>query len=800
MIDEFQDTNARQWELIQPLVSEDNGDLRRDSLFIVGDPKQSIYGFRNADVTVFNQVKKLIVSANLARGIPARPAEINPGDIHMDSNFRSRPAILSFTDAVCSSVMKGGEGYEVVYESMIPDRDLKDDFADDNGQVAVLAPVAAEEEAKTDNEDELSGGTWLDLMIGHLVEMVENERFNWGDIAVMYPARTRLTEVKRGMLRAGIPYKVYKGIGFWQRPEVGDLIALIKWLADPGNITALYTVLRSSMFSLSDSCLLLLAENKKLFPDKTLSEEVLKQLSWSDRSGLKMAQELLIKARQRAGVLPLARILEFMVSESGGWGSYVVDDDSGQAESNIEKLLDIVTGLDREGIAPLWETAEMLSIKESDDTREGEAMLAGSDDRVTLLTIHAAKGLEFPVVYLLDLEKRLKGDCGLVLKSDSLGAGFKLSGINPEMSRYETILYSRLVEIRKGRERAEHKRLLYVAFTRARDRLYLVHRPQRGKVLQRSKKANRWLDWILDGMDRHPVKVIQDSKPVPTPETETTDLESVEQMIRDWSGVTKPVPDIIDIIQEDAVVLPVAIDSADPGFSMAVTSIRDYLFDRDEYIKKHVFHMVDHFRSPDSNPNRETARRLGDAYHQLMELHPNLDDSSLDVACEKLKSELVAVDEEHRNAACDRLRVMATMTKNWSLHEKISEGKGLHEVPFNIYLNNGTVHGIIDLLIRIDDIWHVVDYKTDRKPSNIKSEIWKAQHRKEHAFQMSVYGLAASQIAGSQSPIPVTIYLADLGETIQYEFSCADLCVLKEKLERILEDMQKVDTLPGYIE
>jgi len=777
MIDEFQDTNQRQWEMIRPLVSDKNGKIFRDRLFIVGDPKQSIYGFRNADVTVFNYVRKIIVESNIVNGIQKNPAERAPGDIHMDCNFRSRPAILAFTDAVCTPVMTEGESYEVVYEPLEPARNLQDDYDEDKGAVALLAPSDIDPDCDVSYTNGIQSNNWLDIMIGHLVNLVEKDRFSWKDICIMYPARTRLSDLKAVLRKADVPYSIYKGIGFWQLPEIRDITGVIKWLADPQNKLALFTILRSPIFGLSDSALLLLSEQRIDFPNKPLPVEFFDYLSWSDNQALSRAREILLAARDSSGMLPLAQIIENLLVSTGAWGSYDVEDDSGQTEANIEKFLDIIMGFDREGVAPLWETAELLNQKEANDTREGEAVMLGGDNRVTLLTVHAAKGLEFSVVYLVGLEKDIKSTRESVIWDSEHGLGLRLSDINPELQNYKTHLFKKISQIKKKRENAENKRLLYVAFTRARDRLFLVHQPQRGKILQQSLRKQRWLDWILDGMEAINIDLIREADLINREAQEFPEMQSIMHLFDKESELE--LSNDVEISAFDETV-----------YAAAVTTIRDYLFDRDDYIKKHVLHMVDHFRSPESNPGRDIAQKLGNVYHKLMEQHPDLNDSALEIACKKLLLELVSVDVSEQEKAVERLKLMVDHSRQWSIYESLKQGKGFHEISFNIYLDTGIVHGIIDLLICLDGIWYVVDYKTDRKFPGSNMDEWLEHHREEHVFQMSVYALSVMRMVPEQKIIPVLIFFADPGKVISYEFERIELDNCEKMLSKTLSEMK----------
>lgn len=867
MIDEFQDTNPIQWKLIRPLVSDEGGRLLPDRLFVVGDPKQSIYGFRNADVRVFREVGDTIAvgrkrhaagdpgglkiaASGTGGGGDSRDIPVSGSEtLRIDWNFRSRKAILQFVDLVCRPVMTGGGDFEVDYEPLTPARDTAKDRPDDPGKVGIILSNPC---PKTDGDTEndapagTDSGNWVDLLAGHILQTVRNDHFHWQDIAVMFPRRKRLDAIKRTFRLQNIPFVVYKGTGFWQQPEIRDLTALITWMADPGNRTALYTVLRSAFFNVSDAGLLLLANRWPEFPSEPAgrpgadtpagatpdvsgiadNERTTIPFDWPDNRSIRDARRILPAVRDAVGVKPLARILEEFLERTGGWGSFSVEDDSGQIIGNLEKFLDIVTGLDREGVAPLWETAQFLAMKEREGEKEDEALMAdAAGDTVKLMTVHAAKGLEFPVVYVIDLEQMPNSDRSLLIADPERGAGLRLGALNPDMSGYETMLYRELKQVRKQRETAERKRLMYVVFTRAMDRLYLVHRPsKRADILKPSIDGNRWLDWVGCALNLSESDIAAGRKIMTTenggtlaidcitdvtvPEGRTREypsLEEVRQMLErtgtgaagtQWTEAGKAEAAseqqregagyMAEKLEGNATLEP------DMPFAVAVTTIRDYLADREDYIKKHVLHMVDRFRDPGADPVRETARIFGDAFHRLMERHPGLEPEAVDAAIDAMLPELSLLNDADRAVLTERFRRTVEQTRLWPLWGALQKDQGFHELPFNIYLPGGIVHGIIDLLIRIDGRWHVVDYKTDRKPERIGTEDWLAGHRGEHRFQMSVYALAVRRMnPENREPVPVIVYFADTGSDIRFEFASDELDRLENDLDRTLGEMAR---------
>ncbi len=835
MIDEFQDTNPMQWQMLEPLVTDKEGVLLKDRLFIVGDPKQSIYGFRDADVTVFKQVRQKIIRDNHHHCTMIQSDQTHAGDLHIDRNFRSRKAILDFTDVVCGSVMTGGAEYDIAYESLIFGRDISENRPDDAGEIGLLIPLdysTGNNDNDGSDDDNAPEEQWADLMASHMMQVRSEGIFDWRDMAVMFPRRTRLGVLMQILKHRGIPFVVYKGIGFWQAPEIRDLTAFVNWLADAENKTALYTVLRSPLFNVSDEGLLILSQLWPEFPDEPCSEtleNITHRMKWPDTDSVLFAVDLLNTTRQTAGIRPLAQVIESFLTDTGGWGTWNAEDDYGQVLVNIEKFLDIITQLDREGVAPLWETSVYLSEKEQMEDKEEEAALSSLNQNcVTLMTVHSAKGLEFPVVYLTDLEQQIRKDRGPILVNPDKGAGLRLKQLNPDIQGYETLLYKELKQEEIDREIAERKRLMYVAFTRARDRLYLVHRPGKNSdIFQTDPRKKRMLDWIAEALkiDQRaletgelnvpledgrilPVKFIT-HLPITDPALlEFPSLKKIRDAADNFTGTLLTNAEVVygrmhqlgdsasdsdqTVASTDRISFP---EVASRGVltelqSVAVTTIKDFLDNREEYYKKHVLHMVEHFRGPESDPGRETAKCLGNAYHHLMELHPELDETSVENTVQKLSAELALQDQSVRDNLVSRLQKMVQNTRQWSLFDALSRNKGYHEAPFNIYLDNGTVHGIIDLLIQIDNKWHVVDYKTDRKPPSLDTENWLMSHREQHRFQMSVYALAVQTIVSNhEDTVPVIIFFADVGQEIRFDFSAEELDALRKTLNLTLPQM-----------
>ena len=269
MVDEYQDTNRLQYDILKPLIS----DFQSGNLFIVGDQKQSIYGFRGADVRVFHQTLEEITAYQKTvtddfvwggENLQADESE-QRGDIHLPENFRLLRNLVGLVNLVFQHTM--GEAtlneFEVAYEPLIKGR-----ANDAPGDVEILIGTKAStgNEGKDQRTEEPVYDGENDLIAGRIRHLIGTKATIWepggggekprkiryGDIAILIRSRTRLPEIETALLKGNIPYKITGGVGFYQRQEIYDIGNYLQFLANPQDDVALVGVLRAPFFGISD--------------------------------------------------------------------------------------------------------------------------------------------------------------------------------------------------------------------------------------------------------------------------------------------------------------------------------------------------------------------------------------------------------------------------------------------------------------------------------------------------------------------------------------------------------------------
>lgn len=505
MVDEFQDTNPLQKELLGLLCGEEQ------RLFIVGDPKQSIYLFRGADVSVFGRVQ----TETAARG---------GQNLFFQESFRSREGIIAFVNRLFSGVMASGNRDAADFEVRYGEGDhLQPQRQDWDG--APCVELLAVETGETSGDRRRAEARAVAQKILRLVSGEERVRF--GEIAILFRRFTHLKLFERELRRCAIPYYVVRGKGFYRCQEVLDLLNFLRYLEFGGDLTALAGVLRSPLCGVSDETLYLLSrlsggigdwekvatQNSKLETQHSPWDRI----ELPDRENLRSLALLVGRLRPLRDRLTLAELMEEILTGTDFVSSLYATFQGEQKAANLRKLIELsrsFTG-EREGgmrgfVAYLTEMVEM-------EPTEAEAVIsAEGEDVVRLMTIHQSKGLEFPVVFIPELGAAGHGDHSPVQYDDAFGVGIKLAGAG---GAWEPTLASRAItEIRNRKEAAELKRLLYVATTRARD--YLVLSGEKGR--NRSGPWRDWVDAFLEGEGASLLKVTRGEPPACAAEDSAT--------------------------------------------------------------------------------------------------------------------------------------------------------------------------------------------------------------------------------------------------------------------------------------
>ena len=452
LVDEFQDTSRAQWELVSLLVESWGAGLglaTRPSVFIVGDRKQSIYRFRDAEVAVLHEAGRYI-EALRPSGSPRRS---------IARSFRAVPALLAFVnDAFTEMSQPGGRADEFTYG---PGDQFPIDPAGDRRRGPVLGIAAA--------NDPVASASAVAAEIARILreDTVRDRRTGVarpatpGDIAILFRSRASHREFEHELERLAIPTYVYKGLGFFDADETKDVVALVRYLARPVSDLRAAALLRSRFVRLSDAALAVLAPGLAAALSAPEPPDSIAGLTDPDRRAFLHARTQVASWLPRVDRVAPADLLEQLLRETA-YAYELRGPRRHQAWENLKKIRGMIRRIQNRGYATLPRIAEHIDALTAGD--ESNAVIEALD-AVNLMTVHASKGLEFPIVFVVNMAKGATGP-PKPIRVIADGDGEASVSVGPFVSELD--------EADRAREKHETRRLLYVAFTRARDRLYLA--------------------------------------------------------------------------------------------------------------------------------------------------------------------------------------------------------------------------------------------------------------------------------------------------------------------------------------
>jgi ATP-dependent exoDNAse (exonuclease V) beta subunit len=571
LVDEFQDTNGLQRLLLEQLALQ-KGRRESANLFIVGDRKQSIYGFRGADVAVFSEMTNRL----LAAGGQSKPLLLN---------FRSQPPLIGFFNFLFERLFQPNEevsrteleelGY-VSHEPSEARRELRDSGPlvelmvtteasgnedDPKGEqtsreldaeqlalriISLVDPGAAAEALAINgpahtgtagvspaSSDEFTQG----LVKSDSVAFHESgrdargpsksgpgeaqlrgtaSRFKYSDIALLFRAMTHVQTYESIFRRANIPYQTVLGRGFYEREEITDLIQLLRFLDNKTDEIALAAVLRSPLCGISDNALLALRcapslnaiDNADADPLKhftqtrrlyraLLTHRELAFISEEEHLLLDRAADLIKGLIARQHHYALSTLLRFAVEQSEFETVIAATFDGAQRLANVQRLFTLAERFERSGHHLIRDFVRYVEEFEAIGSRESEGQIDEATNAVKLMTIHQAKGLEFPIVIIPDLQRSSKPPDNWVLLDRQRGLTLKVPDGRGRL--VAGLTFNTFEQRHAFREQFESMRLLYVAATRAQDRLILSGTTK--DLAKVGLKSDTWLNWIWQSLE-----------------------------------------------------------------------------------------------------------------------------------------------------------------------------------------------------------------------------------------------------------------------------------------------------------
>jgi ATP-dependent exoDNAse (exonuclease V) beta subunit len=758
MVDEFQDTNRLQCDVIDLLRSG----VGAPDVFFVGDEFQSIYGFRHADVAVFRERRE-----RAAKRLP------------LARNYRSRPEVLAAVNHLFKEEF--GDGYQPLAAS--------GEFPDPVFGHPVELLVSDKRSYREGGENWREGEARA--IARRVRELVDTGAASAGEIVLLFAAGTDAERYEAALRAAGLPTYRATGRGYFGQQQVVDLLAYLRLLHNRYDDEALATVLASPFVGISNDAFVLIRRHTGRRPLFSGIERSLPEALSEDDERLvrafKQRYERLAAASARLG---LERLCEEIVSAHDYDLAVLARWDGKRRYANLRKLMRLarsyeeLRGPDIEGFVKFIRDQEALGASQLEAVSEEEG-----GDAVRLLTIHAAKGLEFKVVIVADAgrDTAVSQAADEILVRPDGSFGFRV--VDPVSGKKRGVFsYDEVRAAEREEDRAERLRLYYVAMTRAVDRLIVS-----GAIdPERQQDRETPIGWVLQrlGLDGE----------MEPGEVERGDARFVVNVDR-WAP---PVPEepAADDAGQLALFSELPATPAARGYRLPELAPLPVpplhrvkrlsysalaLFDRCSY-RYYVERVAGLREERGTVPGAHglAATEVGDAVHRLLEVVDLRDPSPPDVEIVRSWYPAVTDDELARIAA-----FVASYCES-DLAARIAGLEGaIPERPFAFEHDGVLLHGRLDVLWRDGSHALVLDYKTNSLAEGSPEEIVEADYR----LQRLVYALACFR-AGADEVEVVYHFLERPDAVVATTFDRLELPVLEEELSAAIAQINAGEFVP----
>ncbi len=727
LIDEFQDTNDVQWRLVRALIDswgegsglvqeailaeqasgKGRGTLQEPSIFIVGDRKQSIYGWRDARVEVMEKAARQLL-------------RLRPGGgrrLTIRQSFRAEGTLLDFLNYVFSGVPKVGQDLEWSFRYQESDHfPILERGADRSPVGMVVQPDLPRAAAAVGDE---------------IVRLLGEEHARPKDIAILFRSRTHYRVYEEALAERGVPTYVYRGLGFFDSPEVKDIQALVRFLSEPGSELRSAELLRSRFVGISDAGLALLAAERrrsrgegpltKLLRGGILDRDLPPTLTPQDRSAAVRASANVPNWIGRVDRLPPADLVLEILDQTD-YAGCLRGRKGAQGWENLKKILEMLRRAQNRGYLTLSRLAEFL-----DSASTGEESLAVLEavDAVNLMTIHAAKGLEFDTVFVVNMDQTTRTDVSLPRIKEKPEGEVEVHALG----RPESEGPARSVE--------EEKRLLYVALTRARRRLILCASSLTDVAsgLSAADVRATFLQLLPDDLS----ELFQEARTSQENELGWTPGDSTHR---------------IRLIRPHREPARHRSSQEEPAYRSDLEPLGD-----GQPTRIAVSELVREMTGgqPQSQPQSRSAdpvdAAVGRIVHRMFEYSVPIDEALAERA-DSLATVLSGRAPQERKqaaqSAAELYRELMARPELRDLLEASATGAGqiFRELPFSLRRRDQIVRGTIDSLLLLDRRVLVIDYKT-------------GSHHPEHRLQIELYLEAARQLFPALDAEGVIFYATD---------------------------------------
>ncbi len=521
LVDEFQDTNSIQARMLASIAAG-NPTTR---LFLIGDDKQSIYKFQGADVGTFNMCKGIIASlassGNTSASELSTPALDWPqlrglGELRsLSFSFRSHPAIVEFVNVLFHRLFDA-QGDAEAHRSRFQALNAARDGDDDGRRIEIITFAPAEE--NTDSPDASVENRMprvqpslaqmeARLVAKHIIDKIRSgetsvhdkeqgleRKVRYGDFAILLQANGDFAVIESALGEAGIPYISFAGAGYLDRQEILDMENLLKWLLAPQDGHALLAALRSPVFGISDDVI----HDLKTRTAQSSLWYMLRQTANAERDPVLLRCVTLLRDwLYRAGECSVEELVRNILTRSGIDIVLPAVPGGKQRARNLWKFVNLAARHNHLGLRGFL--LALQAMRDNGVKNLTDAPLT-SDDAVKIMTVHKSKGLEFGVVILPRMARKVHGHAGRLL----FGKEFGLA-IDPTRDSEETkpAFFRAVDSFNRALDEEEKKRLLYVALTRARDHLVLL-------LPTKSATSVSFAKWLRDGLSLEDLEGVLD--------------------------------------------------------------------------------------------------------------------------------------------------------------------------------------------------------------------------------------------------------------------------------------------------
>ncbi len=788
LVDEFQDTNAAQWEIIQSLADLE----RRGSLFVVGDPKQSIYQFRGADISAFNCARKKIANRDSGEELP------------LSQSFRSHKPLVEQFNKLFAKIF--------VRDESSPVKDFEVEFDKPMSAFRDKAPALPAIEAqllqrdqldnadaRSDEDDNSIGRVGFRLRspaegmrrweayeiakrIGEMIaeqrpvfdkELGKHRKMDFHDVAILFQSMTNVTLYEDALKAQDIPFLTIAGRGYFERQEIWDMLDLLRFLHNPADDLSLATALRSPMFAFSDDLLFALrlifdegAEPRQPLPLwqalHAAAENSAPAVTDADLPLIRHALCTLQDLRRLAGKATISELLRRALALTNYLAILTGLPGGDRLRGNVEKLLQLAEDSGRITLGKFTRYLVDLSAREA---REGEAALEPGN-AVRLMTVHASKGLEFPLVILADASWE-RGNRGAPTVHADPRHGLSCSIYSAESNAYESgFAHRRSLKLLALKEAAERRRLLYVAATRAQDYLLISGAAKQGKD---GKWAGRgWLKLLLPALGISEVT----QEPEQLADFAGHDLRLRMPRAPSEQRLFRPFPSRAEPFWDAAVdaevhpplapplLKPLPEASAAQPTHISVTQLEDLGGSRfGEDARQRSAHARRFQRSlatgaanaEDEGPlqiRRPSRRLIGQIVHEILQFTDFGADADNDdeKMVRSIAWERGLTEQAELRHALQEIRDLVRLNGEsevfgWIKSARAAGRSVYTELPFLFRTEKRVIHGVIDVLLqRGDGEWVIIDYKTSTVAAG---DI--ARHARRFRLQLGIYAAAARE-------------------------------------------------------